>query len=169
MGAMAWAQQWLGMGAGEVETSAQPGLEHARFGYSPELIDGLKGDHADLLRRYGDIEQLALKGQYAALPMALAGFKNKFDVHVLHENLQFYCYLEQRLARDADTLTLIKDFRSEMNAIARGVVNFVKKYRTVGVQPGNGAEFLAELRSVGALLVQRVEREEKDLYTLYRP
>jgi regulator of sigma D len=171
VGAMSWAQNWLGFADGETAStpSGRVALDKARFGYSAELIDGLKDDHADLVRRYGEIEQLALKGTYGAIPMALAGFKNKLDVHLLHENLQFYCYLEQRLARRADSLALIKEFRGEMNAIARAVVNFVKKYRAEGVSAANSQAFLAELREMGALLAQRVEREEKDLYTLYRP
>lgn len=171
VGAMAWAQNWLGFAGGETDStlSGRVALDKARFGYSAELIAGLKDDHTDLVRRHREIEQLALKGQYGAIPLALAGFKNKLDVHLLHENLQFYCYLEQRLSRQADSLALIKEFRAEMNAIARAVVNFVKKYRAEGVGVANHPAFMAELREMGALLARRVEREEKDLYTLYRP
>jgi hypothetical protein len=167
MGAMSWAQDLLGLG--EREAGGPAALDQARFGYSPELIGNLVGDHADLLRRHAEIEQLALRSQYGALPMALSGFKNKFDVHVLNENLQFYCHVEERLARRPRDLAMIKEFRTEMNAIARGVVNFVKKYRAEGVGAGNRDAFLADLRAVGGLLLQRVQREEKELYPLYAP
>ena len=170
MGAMSWAQDLLGFGGGDDSAAAAPAaLDQARFGYSPELIGSLTGDHADLLRRYRELEQLAHRGQHATIPMALAGFKNKFDLHVLNENLQFYCHLEQRLARRAGDLARLKGFRLEMNAIARSVVNFVKKYRVEGVRPDNVQAFLIELRGVGLQLVQRLEREEKDLYPLYAP
>jgi hypothetical protein len=56
-----------------------------------------------------------------------------------------------------------------MNSIARAVVNFVKKYRSEGVSGQTVADFLVELRQVGALLLKRIEREEKELYALYRP
>jgi hypothetical protein len=170
MGAMSWAQDLLGFGGAEEVSSAGPAsLDQARFGYSPELVGNLKGDHAYLLRRYREIEQLALKGELVAIPMALAGFKNKFDLHLLNENLQFYCHLEQRSARRPSDLARIKEFRTEMNTIARVVVNFVKKYRLEGVSPAGVQAFLNELRAVGAALMQRIEREEKDLYPLYAP
>lgn len=170
MGAMSWAQDLLGFGGAEEVSSAGPAsLDKARFGYSKELIGNLKGDHAYLLRRYREIEQLAQKGELAAIPMALAGFKNKFDLHILNENLQFYCHLEHSLARRPGDLARIKEFRTEMNAIARAVVNVVKKYRLEGVRPETVPAFLAELRAVGAALMQRIEREEKDLYPLYAP
>jgi hypothetical protein len=170
MGAMSWAQDLLGFGGGNEGAASGPEtLDQARFGYSPELVGNLKGDHAYLLRRYQEIERLALKGELAAIPMALAGFKNKFDLHLLNENLQFYCHLEQRSARRPADLARIREFRTEMNAIARAVVNFVKKYRLEGVRPETVQAFLGDLRAVGAALVQRIAREEKDLYPLYAP
>lgn len=170
MGAMSWAQDWLGLGDNdEAKAPAPAALDNARFGYSPELIGNLKDDHADLLRRHGELEQLAVKGQYGAIPMALSGFKNKFDLHILHENLQFYCHVEERLARRGAELAVVREFRTEMNGLARGVVNFVKKYRAEGVRQQNRDAFLVELRSVGGMLGHRVEREEKNLYPLYAP
>jgi hypothetical protein len=169
MGAMSWAQELLGIGGKDGRAEAPAALDQARFGYSSELIGSLQGDHADLLRRHGDIERLVQAGQYGAIPMALSGFKNKFDVHILHENLQFYCHVEERMARRAKDLAVIKEFRSEMNAVARGVVNFVKKYRTEGVRPSNRDAFVADLRAVGQQLALRVQREEQELYPLYAP
>lgn len=171
MGAITWALGWLGRGRAEDDgaPSMKAIQDKSRFHYAPDLIAGLKADHAQLLKQYAELERQAVAGQYAALPLSLAAFKNKFDVHILNENLHFYCYLEHKLRRSPENLALIQDFRAEMNAIARGVVNFVKKYRVAGVRQVNAAEFLAELRAVGALLVQRVEREEQDLYTLYAP
>ena len=111
---------------------------------------------------------MAVEGRYANIAAALSAFKAKFDLHILEENLHFYCYIEEKLSARAESQALIKTFRSEMNAIARGVVNFIKKYRMAGVRLSNGKEFLTELRQFGALLVQRIGREENDLYTLYQ-
>ena len=169
MGAMSWAQDLLGLGGGDAAAPAPAALDQARFGYSPELIGNLQGDHADLLRRHAELGQLAQAGQYGSIPMALSGFKNKFDVHILHENLQFYCHVEERLARRPRELALVKEFRAEMNAIARAVVNFVKKYRAEGVRQSNRDAFVADLRAVGQQLALRVQREEKELYPLYAP
>ena len=171
MGVMTWAMGWLGRAHKDDASppSARAAQDKSRFRYSPELIGALEADHAQLLQQYGEIERMATGGQFAGLPLALGAFKAKFDVHVLNENLHFYCYLEHKLGGSPESLAVMQDFRGEMNAIARGVVNFVKKYRIAGVRQGNVAEFLEDLRTVGGLLAHRVEREEKDLYTLYQP
>jgi len=166
---MSWAQDLLGLGGSDAGAAAPAALDQARFGYSPELVGSLKGDHADLLRRHAELGQLAQSGQYGSIPMVLSGFKNKFDVHILHENLQFYCHVEERLARRPKDLARVKEFRIEMNAIGRAVVTFVKKYRAEGVRQSNSDAFVADLRAVGQLLAQRVQREEQELYPLYAP
>lgn len=163
----ALSRVWKSLGFGD-QPSNKADQEHSRFNFSADLIPGLKEDHADLLRQYAAIERMGVEGRYREIPGALEEFKEKFDVHVLHENLHFYCYIEEK-ARTIQARELIKSFRGEMNAIARGVVNFVKTWRASGVSPASGQQFLADLRQVGALLVRRVEREEKDLYTLYQP
>jgi hypothetical protein len=165
MASLTAALNWIGLG----KESAKAAQDHSRLNFSDGLIASLKDDHAELLKMYTDVEQMALSGRYANIPAALAVFKTRFDLHILNENLHFYCYIEEKLAGSAENQALIKSFRGEMNAIARGVVNFIKKYRMSGVRPSNGAAFLAELREVGALLVQRITREEHDLYTLYQP
>lgn len=155
----------LGLGGKEPGRAVQ---DHSRSHYSPELIGGLKDDHAVLLRQYAALERMAIEGRYTELPAAIAEFKEKFDVHVLHENLHFYCYIQDR-AKSLQDRELIKSFRGEMNSIGRAVVAFVKRYMASGVTSLNGQAFLTELRQVGLLLMRRIEREEKDLYTLYQP
>ena len=165
MAAMAWARDMLGFGA----TAPKTAQEHSRQHHSPTLIPKLKAEHGELLKLYAEIEKLAVDGMYASIPAALAAFKSKFDLHTLNENLHFYCYIERKLAGNDDDEGMIRSFRTEMNAIARGVVNFVKKYRMNGVRPSNGNDFLTELRQVGSLLIHRVEREESELYLMYTP
>lgn len=165
MAAMASVLNWFGF----QKARAKSDQEHSRFNFSWQLINDLRGDHAELLEQYAGIEKLAVEGRYASIPPVLSAFKANFDIHILNENLHFYCYVEQKLSGTPDKLDVIKAFRTEMNGIARGVVNFVKKYNMAGVRPSNGGEFLVELRQVGKLLVQRIQREEQDLYPLYTP
>lgn len=165
MAALARVREWFGFGEDEPPKSAQ---EHSRFNYSAHLIPGLKVDHAELLKLYAELERMAIEGRYASIPASLGTFKSKLDVHLLNENLHFYCYVEERALAEPDR-ELIRGFRAEMNGIARNVLNFVKVYRQAGVHPANGQTFLGELRQIGGLLVKRIEREEKELYALYRP
>ena len=164
MEALARAWHWLGFGG-----TPKASRDHSRFNFSPSLVASLKGDHVELIKLHADLARLATEGRYTALPAALAAFKSKFDLHVLNENLHLYCYVEEKATARPDDQDMIRGFRSEMNAIARAVVNFVKKYRSEGVDAQTAPEFLVEARQVGALLLKRIEREEKELYTLYRP
>jgi hypothetical protein len=56
-----------------------------------------------------------------------------------------------------------------MNTIARAVVEFVKKYQRLGIDHSLQVQFTVDYRAVGGLLVQRIEREEGNLYPLYQP
>ncbi|WP_343793276.1 hypothetical protein [Dokdonella soli] len=84
------------------------------------------------------------------------------------ENVHFYVYLEQSFRGDEENKALIHDFRREMNGIARGVVEFVRRYQQAPVSADNCAAFLKEYEAVGKLLVMRIEREEGNLYPLYQ-
>ena len=163
MTALAWVRSWLGF------DEPSQARDEQRIGYSPDLIAHLKHDHAGLLKLYGQLEALAVTGRFAEIAPALKLFKSKFELHILTENVKFYCYLEENLGRRPAALRTIREFRREMNAIARNVVGFARKHQEGGVTGANGAAFLAELREVGALLGKRVEREEQELYVLYAP
>ena len=63
----------------------------------------------------------------------------------------------------------LRSFRREMNAIARGVVDFVKKYQLSAFDQQAREEFMADYQTVYGLLAQRIEREESSLYPLYLP
>ena len=163
MEALLRAWNWLGFGA-----SPAPGRDRRRH-HSATLVPTLEDEHSTLLAQHNEIERLALAGQFAALPAALAAFRSKFDLHVLYENLHFYGYVEQKSAGRPEDQELVRGFRSEMNALAGALANFTRKYRRLGVQADTAQEFLVELRQLGLLLIKRIEREEKELYGLYRP
>ena len=164
MEALARAWHWLGFG-----TPPRRTRDHSRYHHSPGLVASLERDHGELLKLHHEIERLAAEAHYAALPAALAAFRSKFDLHVLNENLNFYGYVEEKVSGRPDDQELVRGFRTEMNAIARAVVNFIKKYRGLGVHAATVQDFLVELRQIGLLLIKRIEREEKELYALYKP
>jgi hypothetical protein len=133
------------------------------------LVPSLKHDHHELVELFEQIGRGFEQGRYADLPAKLTAFKTRLEAHLLTENVRFYNYVEYTLRDDNENLALIRDFRREMNTIARGVIEFVKKYQ--GGMPNDLARqsFLADYRAVGGLLVQRIQREEGNLYPLYIP
>ena len=137
--------------------------------YDPSLVASLKNDHAELVTMYGQLGQDVRDGQFQRIPNALLSFKTRLEAHLLIENVRFYVYLEQSMSGDSENMAIIRDFRREMNGIARGVVEFVRRYQQLRVNSANSHDFIREYDDVGKLLVMRIEREEGNLYPLYVP
>lgn len=136
--------------------------------YDAALVSSLKRDHGDLVRLFTEIGSQAADRRYGDVPAMLTAFKTHFEGHLIAENVRFYNYVESLMHDDPENLMLIRSFRREMNAIARGVVDFVKKYQINHFDQRTHEAFLADYRAVGALLAQRIEREETSLYPLYQ-
>ena len=137
--------------------------------YDSRLIDSLKQDHADLVDLFGQIGLRVDARRYHEIPAMLVAFKTRLESHLIAENVRFYNYVEISLNDDVEDFNLMRSFRREMNVIARGVVDWVKKYQTSGVDETSRAAFLSDYQAIGALLTQRIEREEHSLYPLYQP
>jgi len=136
--------------------------------FDAQLVPQLTHDHRELVHAYEQIGLLPERDRWDLLPNQLLAFKSQLEAHLLAENVRFYNYVEYTLRDDEENFNLIRDFRREMNAIARGVIDFVKKYQRPLVNSAERGTFLIDYRNVGALLVQRIEREEGSLYPLYQ-
>lgn len=136
-------------------------------GYDPVLISGLKSDHRDLLELFSEVSRTLENGNYEAIPSMLVAFKTRLEGHLLAENYRFYSYLEETLSRDSENADLMRDFRKEMNTIARRVVHFIKQWEQSGINEASAPHFRRDLVQVGASLKQRIDREEQSLYPLY--
>ena len=165
----------LGGGGQEPTSQAMPqgmpqaGQRRTNIGYDADLVPALKRDHADLVKLFGEIGELARQGDYQHIPSMLNAFKVHLEGHLIAENVRFYNYVENAMQHDPDSSALVRSFRREMNAIARGVVDFVKKYQISTFDQRARSEFLADYQTVGGLLAQRIQREESSLYPLYMP
>lgn len=137
--------------------------------YDSALVESLKRDHNELVKLYTEIGRLPERGRWNDIPAQLVAFKSRLEAHLLAENVRFYNYVEYTLRDDSEDLMLIRSFRREMNTIARGVIDFVKKYQHGAFDERARKAFLEDYQGVGALLTQRIEREEGSLYPLYQP
>lgn len=143
---------------------------HRTIRYDPALVDSLKHDHGELVALYQRIGKHQDTEQYDELRAELINFKTRLEAHILTENVRFYTYLEQSLSDDVHNAELMRDFRREMNTIARGAVAFIKKYQAPGAFENHlRLEFAKDYQAVGELLTQRIGREEASLYPLYQP
>lgn len=152
------------------EQLAPQSVLHQQTGvsYKPALVNQLQEDHQKLLVLFGEIQGAAAKGQFKLLRNKMTDFKNMLNSHLLVENMHFYAYVSSLYAEDEENATTIHEFRREMGGISRVVKDFLKKYENID----NLAElpaFQTNLTAIGEALVKRVQREEKDLYSLYLP
>jgi hypothetical protein len=169
-------RKWLGGGQeprSQALPQGAPTLEQRRAGfgiaYDADLVPSLKRDHADLVKLYGAIGEQAKQGDFQQIPQMLNAFKVHLEGHLIAENVRFYNYVENAMQGDPESTALVRSFRREMNAIARGVVDFVKKYQLSAFDQQARQEFMADYQTVYGLLAQRIEREESSLYPLYLP
>ncbi len=146
--------------------STAPGTE---IRYAPDLIDSLKGDHQALLILYGEIQEAFDQKDYPAVSEKLETFKSGLQSHLLTENVRLYIYLDRCLASDESNNELIRDFRREMDEIAKVAMKFLNKYSAIGVDEELAAHFAQDFATIGTVLGERIEKEETVLYPLYLP
>jgi len=165
--------QLFGSNKKKQEENSQKTTQHPfdsnKIKYNPNLINELENDHKKLLDVYGKIWSEAFeKKDYVKTNRMITNFKNLFQAHLLAENIRFYVYLEQSLKDDPENLSIVKEFRLDMNKIARAATNFCKKYQGL-FTPRHVEQFEKDYQAIGKVLTQRIDLEENSLYILYEP
>ncbi|MCK4842127.1 MAG: hemerythrin domain-containing protein [Methylococcales bacterium] len=133
--------------------------------YNPELIDSLKTEHQDLLSSFGHIMDSAEKKRYPLLAKTLKDFSNLLNAHLTKEGIELYVFLE--FSTHIDNPDVFRDFRREMSEIASVVMGVINRYTKKAVSDETVDQFIKEFTELGGVLVDRIEREENMLYTLY--
>ncbi len=137
--------------------------------YDADLVAKLREDHRELVRTYTAIKAATVASRFGDLHELLSYFKTAFQAHIAMENIRFYVYLQQHAAQDEAMSDFIATVRKEMSSIARAVVKFADTYMSAPPTAETAARFSGELDKIVAVLVQRVEKEENQIYTLYQP
>ena len=141
-----------------------PGTE---IRYSPTLINELQSDHQQLLGVYMAIKASFEAGDYPTVSEKLNEFRTGLQGHLLTENVRLYIYLDRMLGQDEMNSELIRNFRREMDGIGKTVLNFLKKYDAIGVDKDLAPSFGKDFAAIGAVLTERIKKEESVLYPLY--
>lgn len=136
--------------------------------YNPDLIRQYHDDHRHLLDLYTQATTAAEAGQWAGVDAALGRFRSALTDHLLSESIRLYTYLKQQVADDPDSMALMKGFASEMSAIGRAVTGFLDDQKDLARSPARQEAFLPAWADIGRTLVDRITREEKTLYPMYR-
>ncbi len=152
------------------EKSQQEVIPGTTLTYDPTLIKQLHSDHKELIELYGTIKKYLDKEDYNNVQKYLLQFSSLLRDHLLLENLKLYVYLTNALSHDAQNLEIMIDMRKEMGRIGRTVNQFLTRYtETLPWTEEKLYSFPNEFKQIGKVLVERINREENRLYTLYMP
>lgn len=170
MGIMSFLSSLFG-GGSDSKHSHQSNREHV-IRFDPDLIARLKADHAKIYESFVNIGKHAEAKEWAESKGSVATFAANLERHLVIESIRFYKYVEFELQDDKEAISIITEFKSEMEAIGEVLKGFLDKYEANNRNKPWDSErkksIAFDLQGIGAALVSRVQREEKTLYPLYR-
>lgn len=137
--------------------------------YDPKLVNQLKLEHQTLLNTYKEIQDAYKAKDLKKVAAGLGKFRVYLTGHLLKENVRFYIYLEGLLVGDSASISIIRQFRQEMDSIGKAVLDFLDKYRSILDNPLLINSFGTDLEAIGSVLAQRIVNEEETLYPMYMP
>ena len=138
--------------------------------HDAELIDELMREHREILKSYGELKQAAEAAEPMRYKAALQAFKSLLVPHLIKEAVKVYTFLRKELKERGDTAAFerVSAYKSEMAPIGDAVVKFIDEQLALDVRQIDFAQVQATLAHMGTTLGGRVNREEADLYPLYR-
>lgn len=135
--------------------------------YDPALIGRLVEDHRALVALYQEILGAAEAGRLQETTALLAEFRKQLTAHLLTEAVKLYVYLRHRLGREPARLKQMRAFSSEMVKIGRVVIAVIEEHARLHDAPEKRAPFIERWKEIGAVLSDRIDREERLLYPMY--
>lgn len=138
----------------------------SKIKYDGSLIKKFKKDHQKLLKIYTNMLELHERGMFMELKKEMKNFRVTVSLHVLEEDKKLYSYLIQSSKGNQDEIDMHQAVHDEMKTIIKVVSDFFDSYEH-GLLGSPKDKFRADLEKIGETLVDRIEREEESLYTLY--
>ena len=135
--------------------------------YYSDLVDEMVDDHRALLAAYGDLVEATRAKDGSRFKILLLKFKSLLVAHLLKEAVKLYIYLRQKLRNDESAYSLVTSYKSEMDGISRIAMLFVDEYTAKPIHSIDFNQLTTQLREIGLVLGDRIQREESELYPLY--
>jgi regulator of sigma D len=137
--------------------------------YDVSLIGALENDHIQILALYRKALKQAREKDIVSLQLTLVEFATEFTNHIQIEDERLYSYLKMMASSKSSTeQKVVAKFSSEMKNISISIFSFLSQSPCIPVTEDNIEFFLEEFKQMGALLEERIEREEKILYPIYK-
>lgn len=151
-----------------VPPTSRPLAPGTRIGYDPQLIPRLRADHQRMLEIFTQTQSLLTTRDYDGVKRKLGELRIALQDHLMTANVKFYVYVSRHLAADSAKTAIINEYRREMLANSRQIMDFLRTYSAVRLDDTFADTFQIELLVIGSALVQRIEREQSILFPLYQ-
>ena len=133
------------------------------------LIGLLESDHEQILDLFNKVLMFAKNKEYTKVKFSLLEFTKSVTDHINVEDDHLYGYLKI-LASNKSQLeqNVVADFSSEMKDISISIFAFLTQSPFIPVNENNINVFIEEFQKLGLQLQDRIQREEKILYPIYK-
>lgn len=135
-----------------------------------DLVEQFHQEHRRLLKAFGQVKH-GIDGRDApAFKQALKEFQSLLVPHLVTEGYKLYTYLRQRLKEKGERADYdrVNGYKSEMARIGDTALRYAESYLALPDAEIDFSRAGEELREIGLLLGDRIQREESDLYRLYQ-
>ena len=137
--------------------------------YDAHLVDALESEHEDLLELFNKVLQVAKSDEYSKLQLALVEFATSFTNHIKIEDQQLYGYLKVLASKKSKVeQRVVAEFANEMKGISTSIFDILSQSTHAPIDVDSIDDFILEFERIGALLTDRIQREEQVLYPIYK-
>ncbi len=153
----------------EPETKQKPSLQALPILYRNGLVEKMKQDHQSLLHIYTQLITAAEQKNAVETKQQIKTFHNQLSEHLSEEYKDLYVFLEYfSMHYQPDLKDSIRDFKSEMQDISRTVMGIIHRHEYETLETDESfSSVLSDFGMLGDALVDRINREESDLYEIY--
>lgn len=138
-----------------------------RMAYDPGLTERLVQGHRHLRTLFEQVAQAAEAEDEAAFRAGVHQCEQALESHFTTEKEQLYAYLRQVAQNDPELAQKVAHYDRELGNIGRNIQTFLGDYIHHPAPVLNFEIARLDLRDLRALLRERVQREEAELYPLY--
>ncbi|CFY07522.1 Haemerythrin/HHE cation-binding motif [Syntrophomonas zehnderi OL-4] len=131
-------------------------------------IANLKRQHSEIMNQakyiLDNIENASVQQNIQEIVQTMNAMAGKLRIHLMNEDEYLYPPLLNH--PDESLQAFAKTYISEMMEVTKAYSDYKSKYNTASKIENNLEGFIQETKQVFAVLANRVEREENELYPL---
>ncbi len=135
--------------------------------YKYGIVDGFIKDHQEMLSVYEMIMNYAKDKDYTTLPLMLSQFSKKCHEHFSEEE-ELYMFMKALAgSRSEIERRVATEFSVEMKNLSLELFTMLNQSKFIPVNDNTVTGFIDEFSQLGAILQERISREETVLYPMY--